>query len=64
MQAWAGDPSEVGSFGTDKNQENERAALTALINYVVETTCNSPENPTLDNAEDLRRSLCEVVLTA
>ena len=64
MRAWAGDPSEIGSLGTKNEQENERAALTALINYVVETTCNSQESPSRDSADDLRRSLSDVVLTA
>lgn len=62
MRAWAGDLAEVVSVGTTANSENERAALTALIDYVVETTCKSQSILGRDGADDLRRSLSDTVL--
>ena len=64
MRAWADDLAEVASFGTTKEQENERAALTALIDYVVETTCDSQSSIGRDGADDLRRRLSAAVLSA
>jgi hypothetical protein len=62
MRAWAGGPQEIASARTKTEQENERAALTALIDYVVETTCNSQESQDRDGADFMRRSLCESLL--
>lgn len=64
MRAWAGDPAEVVSLRTQTAQDNERAALTALIDYVVETSCKSQMSMGADGADNMRRSLSETVLMA
>lgn len=62
MRALAAGLAEVSSLRANKEQENERAALTALIDYVVETTCNSQNALGRDGADKIRRSLSDVVL--
>ena len=63
MRALVRGLTEVTSARASNEQENERAALTALIEYVVETTCKSQSSLGRDGADDLRRSLSDVVLS-
>lgn len=64
MRAWVGGPIEAVSLGTKTERENERAALTALIDYVVETTCKSHPMLGRDGADVIRQNLSETVLNS